>query len=115
VEDEPLVLVTIEHYLRRAGHRPLGAETVDEALGLAREHAGAIDLLLTDVRLPGLGGRELARLVGEHCPGVAVLFMSAFTRHRLLTEERIDPGCVTIEKPFSEDDLLERVAELLER
>mgnify|MGYP001421559430 CR=1 FL=1 len=113
VEDERLVLVTVEHYLLRAGYRPLMAEDPREALELASRAApGSIDLLLTDVSLPGMGGRQLAEEVRRRHPGVAVLFMSAFPRAQLLEEGRIDPASPTLEKPFDEEQLARRLAEL---
>ena len=82
VEDERLVLLTVDHYLRRAGYLTILSRDPTEALRLCREREDKIDLLLTDVSLPHMGGRELAEEVRSLYPGIPVLFMSAFTREQ---------------------------------
>ena len=110
VEDERLVLLTVEHYLRRAGYTPLLAASPEQALELAQAHPGSIDVLLTDVSLPKMGGGELADAVRAHRPEIAVLFMSAFPREQLVAKGWIDPSCPSIEKPFREHDLVANLA-----
>jgi PAS domain S-box-containing protein len=113
VEDERLVLLTVSHYLSRGGYDVLLARSPLEALRICREREEPIDLLLSDVSLPEMGGRELAARVRDRFPTIAVLFMSAFTREQLLEEDRVDPDALTIEKPFAEEVLARRVAETL--
>lgn len=112
VEDERLVLLTTEHYLRKAGYRPLTASTPADALELARSHEGPLDILLTDVSLPVMGGQELAQRIQKLHPSVRLLFMSAFPREKLTQEGWVDADAETIEKPFSEEQLRARLSEL---
>jgi two-component system, cell cycle sensor histidine kinase and response regulator CckA len=115
VDDERLVLATVDHYLERARHDTLLADSARAALELATERpGGSIDILLTDVTLPGMGGAELARAVRKLHPGIRVLFMSALPRAELIREEKVDAEASTIEKPFEEEGLARALAQLVE-
>ncbi len=115
VEDERLVLLTVNHYLQRAGHRALLARNPSEALELCETHPEDIDLILTDVSLPVMGGWELARRIKAQRPTTAVLFMSAHSRQHLVSKKQLGPTAATIEKPFDERQLSERIAAVLDR
>ena len=85
-----------------------------EALRVCDEHEGSIDLLLTDIVMPGMGGGQLAKRVAERVPGIPALFMSALPEEALVEQGRLDAGLPTIQKPFDEEKLATRVRELLE-
>lgn len=113
VEDEPLVRAATSRILDTAGFQVLEAGTPDAALTLATQHPGAIDLLLTDVVLPGMNGRDLAARIGRQRTGVKVLFMSGYTDDAFSTTELGDVGAAFLAKPFSPERLLQRVDEVL--
>ncbi len=112
VEDERLVRMTIHHYLSRAGYTILEASSGSEALELARGHDGAIDLLLTDIVLPGMSGSSLARELSGRREDLKVLFMSAHDKDWLISQERITAEDAAIQKPFTETQLLSRFDEM---
>jgi len=116
VEDEdPLREVTLR-ILTRNGYRVLTASGGAEALGLVtcpREAGDEIDLLVTDVIMPGMQGRELAGRVQAQLPAVRVVYMSGYAHPVLTTHGWLDPGVVLLEKPFTERDLLDTVRRVL--
>jgi two-component system, cell cycle sensor histidine kinase and response regulator CckA len=109
VEDQPMVRETIRYYLERRGYRVLEARDGVEGLEMYRDHAEAIDMLLTDVVLPGVVGTELARRIHALEPGIPVLYMSAYPRESLVDEGRMAPGMAALQKPFTEEELLASV------
>jgi CheY-like chemotaxis protein len=112
VEDERLIRVTLRHTLTLNGFEVHIAADAAEARGLF--HAlGDVDLVLSDMVLPGKNGAELARELSALRPGLRVLFMSAYSRELLLQQGRITPEQRTLEKPFSEETLMLAVGELL--
>jgi two-component system cell cycle sensor histidine kinase/response regulator CckA len=114
VEDEPMVLDLGSRVLRGHGYRVLVASNATEALHVAREHAGTIDLLLTDVVMPGMPGPELAATLEKVTPGLRVLYVSGYADDsvaRLGTEEGIN----FLAKPFTGDALAARVREVLDQ
>jgi PAS domain S-box-containing protein len=109
VEDEESVRSIGERLLRRLGYRVLPAASGEEALGIAQAHPGHIDLLATDVILPGMDGHELARRLAVTHPGLKVLYVSGYTGDKLA---RIRPGASwgeLLQKPFGADDLARAV------
>ncbi|MGH7474872.1 MAG: response regulator [Longimicrobiales bacterium] len=115
VEDEDGVLSVVRRALLRAGYRVLDARHGEEALEIAAAHRGRVDLLLTDLMMPGLGGRDLAaRLMPDH-PGMAVLFMSGYTKDAALRNDLIDGEGEFLPKPFGPEELLAKVHEALTR
>ncbi len=114
VEDEPSVREVAVAILTDLGYRVLQASDGDEGLLVFGHHAGEIDLLLTDVVLPGsLRGRELAERITAVRPQVRVLFMSGYTENAIVHGGRLDDGVQLISKPFKRDQLARRVADLL--
>lgn len=112
VEDESLVRLTVRGYLERGGYRVVTAKDGDEATAIAGGAAGAIDVLLTDMVLPGLKGPDIVRAVQKHHADVQVLYMSAHSAEQLRAESRLDEGDDVLQKPFTEADLLAEVHRL---
>jgi FixJ family two-component response regulator len=83
-------------------------------MAIVREHAAPIDLLLTDVVMPGQSGRELSANVLERSPGTRVLFMSGYSQDLMFHQGVLDEGVRLITKPFAADDLLRTVREALD-
>ena len=84
-----------------------------EALDIARSHQGEIHLLVTDVVMPHMLGKEVAEQVLMIKPGTEVLYMSGYARPVLASQGRLEPGVALVEKPFSEADLLAKVGQVL--
>ena len=112
VEDEPMVRVSVRHFLEHGGYRVLEASSGREAIDLCRNNPG-VDMLLTDMMLPEMPGNEIADEVGRLHPELRVLFMSAHPREQLQADGHLRPGESSLEKPFTEDALLARVGEVL--
>jgi two-component system, cell cycle sensor histidine kinase and response regulator CckA len=113
VEDEAAVREVACQSLERGGHTVLAVDGPEEALRLAAEHAGGIDLLITDVIMPGMNGRELAGRVQALQPGLRVLYMSGYTDEAIVHHGVLEPGTEFIPKPFGPAGLIRRVAALL--
>jgi signal transduction histidine kinase/CheY-like chemotaxis protein len=114
VEDEAAVREIACAILGDLGYRVLEAADGEEALRVFGAHAAAIDLLLTDVVLPGrVRGREVAERIRAVRPEVQVLFMSGYTENSIVHHGRLDDGVHLIGKPFKREQLAQRVADLL--
>jgi CheY-like chemotaxis protein len=105
VEDDRLVRAGVRHILSQMGFEVLLASGGAEALRVCEEHPGRIDLLLTDILMPGMTGGELAREVAARLPGVRTLFMSALPNDVLVDQGRIEEGQPSIQKPFTDEEL----------
>jgi PAS domain S-box-containing protein len=114
VEDEEMVREPARRILVRYGYNVLAASNADAALQIAREHADGLDLLLTDVVMPGRSGKELANDVREVSPGIKVLFMSGYSQDVIVHQGVLEEGVELIEKPFAAESLLLRVREIME-
>lgn len=114
VEDEAIVREPTRRLLARHGYVLLDAANAEEALAIAREYPGQIDLLLTDVVMPGLSGKDLSSEVVARRPATKVLFMSGYSHHVLAHQGVLEQGINLIEKPFSSDALLRRIRNLLD-
>jgi len=110
VEDEAFVREVTAETLRSAGYQVLVAENSPEALRIYHEYISAIDLLLTDIVLPGETGRELAARLREANQSLRILYVTGYAEHLPLLRTPCE-DCLT--KPFSGDALLERVKQLL--
>ena len=116
VEDEPGVREIAVAILEDLGYRVLEAADGEDALRVFGTHAAAIDLLLTDVVLPGkMRGREIAERVTAMRPEVKVLYMSGYTENSIVHHGRLDDGVQFISKPFKREDLARKVADVLGR
>jgi len=115
VEDEPTVRILTARILAGQGYQVLPAGSPDEAIGLFDTHLDRIDLILSDVVLPGMSGRAMVSLLLDK-PGFApkVLYMSGYARDALMHQGRLDEGIALLEKPFAPDDLLRKVREVLD-
>ncbi|MEE9913699.1 MAG: response regulator [Deltaproteobacteria bacterium] len=114
VEDE-LALLTIDKImLDRLGYRVLTAGTPGDAIRIAAENAGGIHLVLTDVVMPEINGRELALRLQSLAPGIKILFMSGYTADVIARRGVLDEGVNFIQKPFSMKDLAVKVRDVLD-
>ena len=112
VEDEALVRILVVQTLEEAGYRVV--ETCDAPEALARlDSLPRLDLLVTDVGLPGMNGRQLAELVRQARPGTPVLFMTGYAHNAAVGGEDLEPGMSLIDKPFAIDALAARVDAIL--
>lgn len=115
VEDEPALLDLSKIVLEGRGYQVLAAGTPSEAMRLAEEHAGKIDLLMTDVVLPEMNGGDLAKQMLPLYPGMKRLFMSGYTDDIIANQGVLDDGLYFIQKPFSIQDLTAKVREVLDQ
>ena len=113
VEDEPRVRRLMLEALRRDGHSVLGAGDGREALVLAEAQAEPIDLVVTDVVMPRMGGRELVETLRRRQPELRVLFVSGYPDDTMLRRGIIPNGAEFLQKPFQPATLVHRVRELL--
>lgn len=114
VEDEPAILKMTTQMLEQQGYTVLPAARPAEAMHLAEVHPGRIDLLMTDVVMPEMNGRDLARSLLSLYPNVKRLFMSGYTGDVIALHGVLDPGVHFIQKPFSIKRLTAKVREALE-
>ncbi|MGH1348085.1 MAG: response regulator [Nannocystales bacterium] len=112
-EDEPVLLRLTVRGLQRSGYEVLAAGSGAEALELSSAYDGTIDLLLTDVAMPHMNGRELAAKLHEDRPDVCVLYVSGYPEDALLENGVLAKNVAYLPKPFSIDGLLEAVSALL--
>lgn len=114
IEDEPSLLGMLSALLRRFGYVVLPTSDPHEALQLAKQHAGRIQLVISDVIMPGMNGRELGRRIDTILPGVPRLFMSGYTANILDGQLSSANGVGFVQKPFTAAELTKRVRELID-
>ena len=116
VEDEPSARSLFKAVLERYGYTVLEAENGETALERAEAHraSGTLDLLVTDLVMPRLSGRQVAERVRDLWPGVAVLYVSGYSREAVLQDGRLDPDSQFLGKPFGPEDLARKVRKVLE-
>jgi PAS domain S-box-containing protein len=114
VEDEEAVRKVLARMLSRGGYKVLQAGSGTEALRVANK-ANGIDLLITDVVMPDVSGPALARRLAELGMDLKTLFVSGYPQDIVSAKGVVDPGTALLEKPFTEDELLGRVHEMLEQ
>ena len=115
VEDEPAIMKLAAAILKRHGYTALTASTPGEAIRLAREYAGEIHLLMTDVIMPEMNGRDLANNLLSLYPYLKLLFMSGYTADVIAHHCVLEEGVGFIQKPFSAQNLANKVKEVLDR
>ncbi|MEW6545107.1 MAG: PAS domain S-box protein [Nitrospirota bacterium] len=115
VEDEDAVRELLGEALKSAGYRVLEARHGDEALAISARHEAPIHLLLTDVVMPGMSGRELAHRLTPQRPDMKVLYMSGYTSDAIARHGVLEPGIALIQKPFTPAALTAKIREVLNR
>jgi two-component system, cell cycle sensor histidine kinase and response regulator CckA len=115
VEDEPMILRLITHTLEKVGYQVLTATDGIDALDVVSRTATTIDLLITDVVMPRLGGRELAQRLQQHFPNLTILFMSGYAENALAHQGELPPGLHFIQKPYHPAELAQKVREILDQ
>jgi two-component system, cell cycle sensor histidine kinase and response regulator CckA len=115
VEDEPALLELSLLMLESQGYRVLTARTPGEAIRLAEDYAGEIHLLMTDVVMPEMDGRDLAKRMLSFYPDIKRLFMSGYTANVIAHHGVLDEGVHFLQKPFSRQQLAAKVREALDK
>jgi PAS domain S-box-containing protein len=114
VEDEANLRYLARQFLEKQGYRVIEAADGAVAMQIAVAHEGVIHLLLTDVIMPGMNGRELAQRISEIRPNVKVLYMSGYTENVVGHNGMLDAGVRLLQKPFNLRDLKSKVREVLD-
>ena len=114
VEDDRDVRAYLVELLRDLNYRVLSAHDAVAALGMIETGDIRIDLLLTDVVLPGMNGRQLAEQAKIRRPDLKVLFTTGYSRNAIVHQGRLDPGVAMIQKPITQDALAARIRDLLD-
>ncbi len=114
VEDEDAVRRIVRIALETTGYRVIEARTGPEALAAARKHAGGIHIVVTDVVMPEMSGRELAERIAKEQPGVRILYMSGYTDDAVVRHGIVESGVAFLQKPFSPLALARKVRETLD-
>ncbi|MEV8508463.1 PAS domain S-box protein [Actinoplanes sp. NPDC051475] len=113
VEDETALREVTERILRRGGYTVISAADGREALQISGEHQGVIDLLLTDVIMPGMLGKDIADAITAARPGIRVVFMSGYAQPVLTTHGTLAADVLLLEKPFTGEELMTALHEQL--
>jgi CheY-like chemotaxis protein len=113
VEDDPVVRHVVRLLLELEGDSVLEAKDGDDALTILDAYQGEIDLLLTDVMMPGLSGAEVCDRVREGRPGLPTLFISGFYPEAVFPDQRLPEGSAFLAKPFMPEELIDAVDGLL--
>jgi two-component system, cell cycle sensor histidine kinase and response regulator CckA len=114
-EDDPSVRAVVSDVLTQKGYRVLRAPDGQAALEMARSHPAEIHILLTDIVMPGMTGRELAEALVAVRPGVRVLYMSGYTDDAVVRHGVLEEGMPYLQKPFAPRALASKVREVLDR
>jgi len=115
VEDENAVRDLTVKILRQLGYHVLPAESGASALEVAKSHAGGIELLLTDVVMPGMSGKQLAEELKPARPEMRVLYLSGYTENTVINHGVLEPGVEFLPKPYSREVLAGKIREVLTR
>ncbi len=113
VEDEESVRELVRETLSMRGYRVLEAENGEDGLRLAETCKQHIDILVTDVVMPGIGGRELAKKLVLARPGICVLYLSGYTEDAIVHQGALGPGTAFLQKPFTLQSLAKKVRDVL--
>jgi len=114
VEDEPEVRSLVQRILKTQGYTVVTAANPDEAIAVAREFKGTIQVMVTDVVMPGMSGLQLAARLMPMRPNMRVLFVSGYTHDAIGHHGVLDPGTAFLQKPFTPNALARKVREVLE-
>lgn len=114
VEDEPAILEMARMMLERKGYLVLPAATPADAISIADTYVGRIDLLMTDVVMPEMNGRDLAKKIKAIFPEIKLLFMSGYSANVITQQGVLDDGVAFMQKPFLMNELTEKIREVLD-
>jgi CheY-like chemotaxis protein len=114
VEDEMMVRHVARRILEGAGYRVIDAGDGDEAIACAGRELNGIDLLLTDVVMPRMSGRQLSDRLREHRPDLRVLYMSGYTENAIVHHGVLEQNVLLVQKPFTREALLQMVRTALQ-
>lgn len=114
VEDEKMVRDLVATLLEQSGYTVLRAGNGEEALQVAARHRGPLHLVLTDVVMPGIGGRELLERLSRERTGIQAVFMSGYTADTVVRHGVLENAVVFLQKPFRPEDLVRRVRDVLD-
>ncbi len=115
VEDDPTIMLLGKRFVEKLGYRVLTATSPGEAIRLVEGYEGGIDLLLTDVVMPEMNGKQLATRLREIRPGLKCLFMSGYTADAIARQGVLDEGICFLAKPFSAREMAVKIREALEQ
>jgi two-component system cell cycle sensor histidine kinase/response regulator CckA len=113
-EDEAPVRAVARQVLERQGYTVLEAPSAEAALDLAERYSGTIHLLLTDVVMPGMSGRDLAVRLAALRPGTRVVYMSGYADNAVIRHGMLEPDVAYVQKPFTPDAIARKVREVLD-
>ena len=114
MEDEESVRQLVRDTLTARGYKVLEADDGEGGLGRSARYQGKIDLVITDVVMPGISGRELVRQLAGTRPETKVLYLSGYTEDAILSDGSIESGTAFLQKPFSLQSLSRKVREVLD-
>jgi two-component system, cell cycle sensor histidine kinase and response regulator CckA len=115
VEDDARLRKIVRKVLNQNGYKLLEAENGEDAVEISKKHDGAIDLLLTDVVMPKMSGKETAERLQPLYPQMKIIYMSGYTDNTIANHGVLAPGLNFIQKPFTPDELAGKVREILDR
>ena len=115
VEDEKGIRTTLQRFLEKAGYTVLVAPAPGDALPLVSNHEGTIHLLITDVVMPGMSGRELAERLAPDHPRIRVLYISGYTANVIAHRGVLEDNVEFLAKPFTRQELVHKVREILDQ
>lgn len=115
IEDEPAIMKMGQIMLKKLGYKVLTAGTYSDALRIAGEYGNEINLLITDVIMPGMNGRDLANQIHKICPDAKILFMSGYTADVIAHRGVLEAGVSFIQKPFSMRELGVKARSILDQ
>ena len=113
VDDEEAVRRLASRMITWMGNQALEARHAREALATIEEHNGPVHLVVTDIKMPGMNGRELGRIIEQRWPGKPILYMSGFASE-VFRDGLLEPGAPFLAKPFTHDDLAGKVRAMLD-
>ena len=114
VEDDPMVLRVSEGLLQNLGYNVIAANSPDIALRIAEEKGQGIELLITDVIMPEMNGKELSQRLSAAWPHLKTLYISGYTADVIAHRGLLEQGAFFLPKPFFRNDLASKVREVLE-
>ena len=114
-EDDELVRKTAASMLISNGYKVIEATSGEEAIELFKKHKATVDMILTDVVMTGMNGRELAGRIGSISPSTRFLYISGYTENVIANRAVLEPGIDFLQKPFSTKSLLTKVADILRK